>query len=67
MLCTKTLQTVSLGGAPPVLMNIEIATEVTDEVKKLPCWDGIIGMGFKGLNRGKNSNEISRETATPNV
>ncbi|KAI4281799.1 MAG: hypothetical protein L6R38_003428 [Xanthoria sp. 2 TBL-2021] len=49
-------ETVSLGGAPPVLMNIEIATEVTDEVKKLPCWDGIIGMGFKGLNRVRPQN-----------
>ncbi|KAL8726089.1 MAG: hypothetical protein Q9166_006926 [cf. Caloplaca sp. 2 TL-2023] len=50
---TKPLQTVGIGAAPPVLMNIEIATEATDEVKNLTCWDGIIGMGFQGLNSVK--------------
>ncbi|KAI4111778.1 MAG: hypothetical protein LQ339_000235 [Xanthoria mediterranea] len=43
-------EVVSLGGVPSFVMNINLATEVSDAVKNVPCWDGIIGMGFKGLN-----------------
>lgn len=48
----------SLGGVPSFVMNIDLATEVSDAVKNVPCWDGIIGMGFKGLNTGKNSQRV---------
>ena len=44
---------------PSFVMNINLATEVSDAVKNVPCWDGIIGMGFKGLNTGKNSKRVS--------
>lgn len=43
---------------PSFVMNINLATEVSDAVKDVPCWDGIIGMGFKGLNTGKNSKRV---------
>ncbi|KAL8804993.1 MAG: hypothetical protein Q9200_005598, partial [Gallowayella weberi] len=44
---------VSLAGVPSVPMNIEVATEVSDAVKNVKCWDGVIGMGFGGLNTVK--------------
>ncbi|KAL8799740.1 MAG: hypothetical protein Q9182_005683, partial [Xanthomendoza sp. 2 TL-2023] len=43
-------EVVSLAGVPSVPMNIEVATEVSDAVKSVKCWDGMIGMGFSGLN-----------------
>ncbi|KAL8815377.1 MAG: hypothetical protein Q9223_005475 [Gallowayella weberi] len=43
-------EVVSLAGVPSVPMNIEVATEVSDAVKNVKCWDGVIGMGFGGLN-----------------
>ncbi|KAL8946172.1 MAG: hypothetical protein Q9222_007403 [Ikaeria aurantiellina] len=41
---------VSVGASPPVLMAIEVATEVSETIKGFDEWDGILGLGFRDLN-----------------
>ncbi|KAL8787175.1 MAG: hypothetical protein Q9213_002391 [Squamulea squamosa] len=49
---TKRLQEISIGGMPPLAVTIGVATNVTKNIKDLPCWDGVIGLGFIDQNKG---------------
>ncbi|KAL8715197.1 MAG: hypothetical protein Q9220_001155 [cf. Caloplaca sp. 1 TL-2023] len=46
------LDDVSVGETPPVLMAVEVATDVSQTIKGISEWDGILGLGFRELNAG---------------